>query len=100
MSNDDFDLSGNIEITETGVRFSEKVGKHVTNEQMAVLLRTAERLRKVAVCDRYPADPVAASIFHLYADCYGPNCRRNEHDVPIDYITDSMINQMKRLGKL
>lgn len=91
------DLSGDVVIDEHAVRFSDKVGSYVTNEQVAVLYRTAERLGKVAVDDRYPTNPVMASLLETM---YGRNCRRNEHGVPTDSIFDSIKIQFERNGKL
>ena len=95
------DLSGDIVIDDNAVRFSDNVGKYATNEQVAVLYRTAERLGKVAVDDRYPADPFQAHALEMvYKTNAASPISRNEYGVPNDSILDSMVRQLKYMGKL
>ena len=90
-------LSGDIVIDNQTVRFSDNVGHYVTNEQVAVLYRTAEWLGKIAVQDRYPTDPVFADCTEMLYGWHRP-CRRNEHGVPEESVWDSMIIQARELG--
>jgi hypothetical protein len=92
-------LAGDIIIDDFAVRFSDRVGKYVTNEQVAVLHQTAERLGKVAVQNRYPTDPdLARGIEMLYG--WKISCSRNEFDVPHDLILSKMKYQLERMGEL
>ena len=99
MPDEDSDgvLAGDIVINETCVRFSDRVGSVVSNAQIAVLARTAERLGKNAVHDRYPSSPILSDFVEsMYdRDCYGQPNRRNEHGVPEAYITASLLTQMR-----
>ncbi len=89
------DLSGDIVIDE-GVRFSDRVGSYVTNEQVAVLYQTAERLGKIAVPDRYPTDPLMASL--IETGYGGRKSKRNEHGVPEEYVWAMMKSQSRKMG--
>jgi hypothetical protein len=91
------ETSGDIVIEGNAVRFSNSVGRYATNEQTAVLYRTAERLGKVAIADRYPTDPVLANGFEeLYHDA-SPLDRglgRNKHGVPNFLLASSLCRQI------
>ena len=94
-------LGGDIVIDKNAVRFSDSVGSRVTNEQVAVLYRTAERLGKVAVQDRYPTDPDFSSFLETRYGSLSPSkCRRNEHGVPEESIIESIKYQFEKMGKL
>jgi len=92
------DLFGNIVIEEHVVKFSDKVGKYATPEQVSVLYRTADRLGKAAWNDRYPSDEFMAQFYR--PPYYSSKCRRNKYDVPEDMVFKSVYNQFKELGKL
>jgi len=90
-------LSGDLKITATGVEFSDKVGSHVTDEQICLLYRTADKLGKIPVDDRYPANPATAAGMETMYGWHRP-CRRNEHGVPSEYVTLGIVESGKRLG--
>lgn len=95
------ELSGDIEINETSVRFSENVGRYATPEQVSLLFRVAHELGKYAVNDRYPTSQHSREFlenFHGRDQITGQPARRNEHGVPKSYITASLFRQMKELG--
>jgi len=90
------DLSGDIVIEKDCVRFSDKVGKYVTGEQTAVLYRTAERLGKFAVDDRYPTNAVLASCIET---CYGSSVKRNKYGVPEEHLFSMLKIQAEDMRK-
>lgn len=92
-------LSGDIVIEDDAVKFSDKVGKYATPEQVTVLYRTAERLKRIAIVDRYPEDPLSARVLETVHSSRLFPPARNEYGVPIQSITNSIMSQMKELGK-
>jgi len=90
-------LSGDIVIDGNTVRFSDSVGHRVTNEQMCLLQRTADKLGKFAVQDRYPANAVFSGVME---QCYGTNSPswRNEHGVPEQSVSDDFQRYLRNNG--
>ena len=92
-------LAGDIVIDGNTVRFSDRVGHYVTNEQISLLQKTADKLGKFALQDRYPAGSTFSSTMET---CYGWHrpCWRNEHGVPEEKISDDFRYYLKKQGFL
>jgi len=89
------ELLGDIVIGRNSVRFSDRVGHYATSAQVAVLCRTAAKLGKFAVNDRYPTDSASASCLEMLADSrdsglFFERAGRNEHGVPYFLIDGSL----------
>ena len=90
-------LAGDIVIDGNTVRYSDRVGSRVTVEQESLLLRTADKLGKFAVQDRYPTSSFFAhGIEMLYAS--NRPCFRNEHGVPEQAISDDFQRYLRNNG--
>jgi len=93
------ELLGDIVIDGNCVLYSDRVGRYVTPEQKAVLLRTAEALGKIAIDDRYPADPMEADNVEFFhgASELSRLLGRNEHGLPKNEFHRSIVRQADRL---
>lgn len=95
------DLVGDIVIKDNTVEFSDGVGHTVTDDQVALLHRVAERLGKCPVNDRYPANPVFADATETIYGAYSRTslmrmCGRNEHGVPKQMVWESQLRFLNR----